>query len=723
MLSSRNAVSTVFSLALCLTLTARGALARTPHAGADHEAPVQAIMAAADSAGFDQTVAGVGHVAVNLTNYGFVGTNYYGRAPSFEYPYTTGPGSHVDHLVRGGLWIGGFNTYTGVHRVSTATLDGNYNSRSSTGTEYTPSQFAYIDARGQIAYRAFERLSTLPRSPSYSSRAISEQDIITQFTDAPGKARSGEEDHVPLVSGGIRVRQRSLSWSFEPNDKFVIVEYTITNPFESGEALDSVYVGMYTEMVSVDKSQYELFPPSGSELFAMKDIAYVDSLHLVEEHHYQSANYERDKNGPYSWAGVKFLGGSAQDTLQGAARIVSFHWFTYDPSDTTRNTDSKRFRIMSENVQMDASRVEALDQCERNSGKDPTTCDPVDILAHGPYRLAPGESLTVAFAFVGGEQRTLDDGTTLSAEQDLQRNAQVAQHAYDLGYRISQPPPSPGLRVTPGNGTLTLQWESSPESFRDVSRNDNQQDFEGYRVYISENGRDFQLIREVDVTDSLGFNTGLSSLVDPAPILLDSLTIIDPNTGIATQRIEYSRYRYTITGLKTGFRYWVAVTSYDIGDPANNVGPLESGISFNQNETATVPGPARGQQRGEPMVFPNPYKGAAAWEPTRTGNTPTSSRDKLIWFVNLPERCTIKIYTLAGDLVQTIDFDAATYTGQNARLLTGADGKTREVLSGTMAAWNMISSSEQEIGSGLYMFSVTDRDTGKVSKGHFLVAK
>ena len=98
----------------------------------------------------------------------------------------------------------------------------------------------------------------------------------------------------------------------------------------------------------------------------------------------------------------------------------------------------------------------------------------------------------------------------------------------------------------------------------------------------------------------------------------------------------------------------------------------------------------------------------------------------LIWFVNLPERCAIKIYTLAGDLVQTIDFDAATYHGGNSRLLAGTSATATSrppVLSGTMAAWNMISASEQEIGSGMYMFSVTDRAGGEVSRGHFLVVK
>jgi hypothetical protein len=507
------------------------------------------------------------------------------------------------------------------------------------------------------------------------------------------------------------VRQRTLSWSFEPSNKFVLVEFSILNPLESGEPLDSVYVGLYSELASIDKSLYATFPPSGSEVFSKKDIDYVDTLRLVEEHHYLSAS-----GGPYSWDGIKFLGATAQDTLAGLKRFTSFHWFTYDPSDTTRDTDPKRYRVMADDYAGGPpdhpgppSGVEALEQCERTT-RDPTTCDPVEVISHGPYRLAPGESLVVAFGFIGGDN-----------EQDLQKNAQAAQKAYDLGYRVPQPPPSPAMVLAPDLDGVTVRWERSPESFRDKSRNDHQMDFEGYRVYISEDGLHYDEYREADLVDSLGFNTGLTSLVDPHPVVYRTVTVTDPSTGTNTVRMDSTYYALHIAGLKPGFRYWVAVTAYDIGDPLNNVGSLESGIT--QNATVAVPGPTQAQTTsgGGPLVFPNPYKGSAVWDGQ-------FSRDKLLWFANLPPTCTIKIYTLPGDLVQTIEFDASTYHGENSRLLTGQSASATTSnrppqLSGTMAAWNMISSSEQEISSGLYLFSVTDHATGKVSTGHFVVSK
>src|SRR6185436_11519863 len=100
--------------------------------------------------------------------------------------------------------------------------------------------------------------------------------------------------------------------------------------------------------------------------------------------------------------------------------------------------------------------------------------------------------------------------------------------------------------VTPGTGSLTLRWDPSPEIFRDKSRLTDQVDFEGYRVYISEDGRNYNLIREVDLADSLGYNTGLEALLDPNPMPYKTRTITDPITGETTTRIDSTRYVFTI---------------------------------------------------------------------------------------------------------------------------------------------------------------------------------
>lgn len=652
--------------------------------------------------------AGVGQVIVNMTNFGFLGTNYKGRGPSFVYPATSNPNFDVDHLVRGGLWIGAFNPSTGKYHVSTGTLDGQVGTAaagqpsSPTYPEWTPHGYPGFDAAGRPSFAPFLFHSNLDPN---DLDATSEQDIITRYSDGTPYTRSNHDDHVPLVQGGLQVSQRSLSWSFEGPNKYVIMEYTMKNPLLSGEPLDSVFVGLYSELVTTDKGSFATFPPPGGALFAMKDIAYYDSLNAMSEHHSPLGG-----GFPSQWAGMKFLGATAQDTVPGVKPYNTFHWFTYDTGDTLRDTDTKRYRILANPIPTDATHDESTQLCARTNGTE-VPCDPVNVIAHGPFRLAPGESLVVTFAFLGG-----DDFDSFVA------NAQNAQHTYDLHYKLPQPPPPPGVVVTPGLGELTVRWANSPESFRDRSRSDipsEQLDFEGYRVYISEdNGAHFNQVLDADRIDSLGFNTGLAQYLDAHPVPYRTVAVFDSATGTTIQRTDSTTYVYTIRGLKNGFRYIVVVTAYDIGDPLHNALSLESGISTFTKQAA-IPGP----QLGDPaagdkvVVFPNPYNGSAAWDGQ-------FARDKAIWFANLPKRCTIKIYTTAGDLVQTIPFDASTYHAENARVfaISSSAGKP-PVLSGTMAAWNMISRAEQEIGSGLYMFSVTDLDAGTVSRGNFVVVK
>jgi hypothetical protein len=64
-------------------------------------------------------------------------------------------------------------------------------------------------------------------------------------------------------------------------------------------------------------------------------------------------------------------------------------------------------------------------------------------------------------------------------------------------------------------------------------------------------------------------------------------------------------------------------------------------------------------------------------------------------------RCRIKIFTLAGDLVESLDHDGSNGDGQ--------------------AAWNLVSRSGQDISSGVYLFTV-DSPLGQ-QVGRFVVIR
>jgi hypothetical protein len=74
-------------------------------------------------------------------------------------------------------------------------------------------------------------------------------------------------------------------------------------------------------------------------------------------------------------------------------------------------------------------------------------------------------------------------------------------------------------------------------------------------------------------------------------------------------------------------------------------------------------------------VVPNPYLGYAKWD--------GGPGDRKIQFTNLPEDCTIRIYTLAGEMVRTLRNDA--------------DGSVD---------WDMLSEAGRGIASGVYLYHV-----------------
>lgn len=600
-------------------------------------------------------------IGLLVYNQGFFGTNLRSRNPSMEYPRH----NDQEHLVRAGIWIAGISASGEDTLCSTSTLDGSVNdTRYLQNTEFIP-----------LPPYQFKQRSTLSEGPLGRywdpDSAKSEQDILCSFGE---KAEDVEARHKPL---GVKVNLELLQFSFEPFDAIIIANYKIIN-INQAEPIYNAYVGMYSELASGYKGQYVTFPPSG--WFDKKDIAYVDSLRMMSEHHY---NYD---NGQCpSWAGISVLGTRPKPVGE---MTVSFNWWDWDPDFNfpgTPKNDAERYRMMSNGA------------IDGTAGSEAPNTDPVELLSVGPFEvIEPGDTVSVTFAFLGGKPSPAEDR---NAEEDLAYNAQWAQTAFDLNFRIPVPPPSPTLRVTPRENSLVLRWTRGPEDFRDPKSG--QKDFEGYRVYVGETAdlAGFRQVRQFDVVDSLLENTGLEEIRWP-----------DQVDSLATE------YRYEIPDVRDGFKYWVSVTSFDTG--TQEIGPLESGLS--QARTFVIPG--RGASpAGQVKVFPNPYRGDAAWDGTL-------ERDRYLWFVNLPHRCTIRIYTLAGDLVDTIEFDGATYDATDVRGIydpTDVANPETDVptLSGGMAAWDLVSRNDQGIASGLYIFSVEDHGSGKTQLGKFVVLK
>ena len=94
-------------------------------------------------------------------------------------------------------------------------------------------------------------------------------------------------------------------------------------------------------------------------------------------------------------------------------------------------------------------------------------------------------------------------------------------------------------------------------------------------------------------------------------------------------------------------------------------------------------------------VVPNPYVATNELEP-RNPIANTERGDRRLYFANVPMQCTIRIYTLAGELVDVIEHNSSI-----------DDGK---------AFWDLRSSDNMNIAYGLYLFHVDSPEGSMVGK-------
>lgn len=135
------------------------------------------------------------------------------------------------------------------------------------------------------------------------------------------------------------------------------------------------------------------------------------------------------------------------------------------------------------------------------------------------------------------------------------------------------------------------------------------------------------------------------------------------------------------------FTYYYSVVAYDYGASPiynSNIGSkplpaLEGGVRANYVEVTLTSG-VQGDLE-DVLVVPNPYVGGVDWQ-TRSL---TGVVERKMAFTNLPSRCTIRIYTIAGDLVDIIEHNDAT---------TGT------------AWWDLQSRNSMEIASGVYVYHI-----------------
>lgn len=352
--------------------------------------------------------------------------------------------------------------------------------------------------------------------------------------------------------------------------------------------------------------------------------------------------------------------------------------------------------------------IRILDPALTHRDIDPTwEQEKAGLFTFGPFTMNPGDDYRVVMGYIGGTingrlaidagyaydwgaealrarkpmpysipSLGITAGQMLTMEQkdaildtgldSLINNARKATEIWANGtvrkgsgsFNIDLAPPSPSLTTTSHPGYIELEWGTEAE--------DNYSDVKGYRLY-----RNYYRPPSIDTPTDTSF------------VLIKDF----PGTSVHSYKDEnVSRgqdYRYYLTAYNSK-----GVESSRFMNRAS--GQIEEGVS-----PTRAPDP---DWKNKVVVVPNPYhlRGALKYSGAKLN------------FLNTPAYCKIHIYTMTGDLVQTL------YHNEG----TGDEAWDRQDTFSTMA-----------IVSGIYLYVVEELDgpggspTGETAIGKFIVVK
>jgi len=336
------------------------------------------------------------------------------------------------------------------------------------------------------------------------------------------------------------------------------------------------------------------------------------------------------------------------------------------------------------------------------------------LMSMGPWDILPGDSIVVAVAeIVNGidyadalnknlPKIALSNTSATYIDTVYHRHrggylftasADRAKFTYDeyrdpttgkltgKGLNHPDPPAAPKFTVDYYRGEQRLAanvitWGREAESI--PNPDDGTYDLAGYIIYRS--GflpiGPWDSVAAVTKGDSQYFNSATNKYV-----FIDSTATVG------------SSYYYSITSYNSGKTNWIIDPAAKFTESGNTnvVPPMESSIFANrmtQPFTTTFP---PSTTANNVVVVPNPFVLGGSY----AGISGVPGSERTIQFVNVPNPCTIRIYTIRGDLVKTI------------RVESGA---------GAIVSWDQTTDYGQFVASGIYVFHVDSQYGSKIGK-------
>ncbi len=577
--------------------------------------------------------------------------------------------------------------------------------------------------------------------------------LQTNYLEAPGHNPLLPEEYTVATwdtNVGITVTRRSSVWGFPGYSDFILYDYTFTNTGrmvsnlvgevvpnvdQFRQTLQGVRFAFHSGISVSTKSQINFH----SDLvavqaggFGWQTGSYHDYYHVSDD---QTLAFSYNYNGgaephpddPYPIKDGQAWRQRFGDELQSPAAVGWLALYA-DPADGDPAPDSPAPEVLrvdshkggtfagrnldlqffTPDTQQPAGFYNFLSTPDRQAGLgNEGNRFNFYTYSYGPYTMAPGASVRIVVAQIAGvmDYNAVVAGDPEGAFPDstiaaIYRTADLARNAvaWGLGAEVDgmplaadvpEPPPAPATdAVNASVGTeaaaIAVTWDTVAETavVNDGSGGafyDGARDLDGYRIYRS---TDFQFVSDTEPTVLRG---AAWTLIADVPIA-DAAPYFDAELG---------RYRFVDTDVAFGRRYGYYVAAYNStpgtwtsanGTVVDDLPPMESG-SYNRSAVASaIAGPV---ESFDIYAVPNPFVYGDA---RRSFGREDPYR---IEFRNLPERATLRIYTVSGDLIRT--------------LRHGPD--ERGNLAGT-AVWDQKSDSGLLVAPGLYIFHVESETEG-----------
>jgi hypothetical protein len=474
----------------------------------------------------------------------------------------------------------------------------------------------------------------------------------------------------------LEIHQTIYSWGVPDADKFHVLKFELINT--SNRDLEEMYFNFYSDLDigGIDNAARE-WADDCVALDLEKELVYF----------YDSDNYSNNWETPDPFlAGVTFL-----QTPNGEG-ITDFHWIDVTIDEVRVNAafwDSLSYYLMKSDtmyfhnhpdLEVDDYFHLGDDPIDGTHYDDPATSRIMDgdvvvggpmvaYIVNGPFDIVAGESAEIIVAVMVGD-----------TEEDLLAVTDKIWEYYLDDFRIPVVPAPNIVDAKPGNKQSTLIWDND----LDINYINNQavppaNDLEGYIIY-----------RTTDKT-----------LVDWTAI--DTVEMrFKGDTTYNSRAYEYTDsdevyngfdYIYNVSAYrtKTGNITEESIRVADINNITNLINAVM--IQPTSDAAATV------DDLDKIKVVPNPFVVSARWDETRLGNMAFGEPVRNIAFTNLPRGSTVRIFTVDGDLVQTLQ-----HIDEGGRL-----------------EWNLLSSENIPVVSGIYFYHV-DSSLGEKA-GRFAIIR